>query len=299
MSSINPLCPKLLLHFDVNKTLINSDSVTGKTADEIFINQLAEDTYYQWDENYPAMTYKSYVYTILLPGSDSDRLLKKERRALICQFLEKVKEYPKITNSVHDQYRQLKEKANDSVFNSFITLIEKLRSQNINFIIILRSFGKDLKEVEKEIFHKTGIFFTKMGKFKEGVLHLKGDENKIIEKTEDLFKFFSKSQEHISIQDSYRYWNKHHEESMYGKKFIFNNNATVLSFLFDDNLTGDPTNDIIAPYTSEGVFVPTNELIGKILFPVHTGKAILEDDYFIKLINDGLKVNGYNVEIRQ
>ena len=49
MTTIDTIHPKLILHFDVNKTLINSDSVTGKTTEEILINQLAEDTIYQWD----------------------------------------------------------------------------------------------------------------------------------------------------------------------------------------------------------------------------------------------------------
>lgn len=301
MTTIHTEYPKLILHFDVNKTLINSDSVTGKTSDEILINQLAEDTPYQWDSNQPAMTYKAYVKT-LVPGEDSDLGIKKKRREITFQFLETVKKYPEISQQVHGQYQLLKEKSVDSVFPSFVKLVEKLKAHHIAFVIILRSFGNDLNEVEKEIFKQTGISFSKWGVFKEGVLHLRGDEKKTIARTNELFEFFSKSQEHISINDSYKDWNSNDERAMSGKKFVFDQGSkgrkvTHLSFFFDDNLTGDSTKDIVAPYTEDGDFVSTSVLIGKILFPVHTGQAILNENYYIDHINHGLKESGYQVEV--
>lgn len=298
MTTIETNHPKLILHFDVNKTLINIDSVTGKTAEEILINQLAEDTIYQWDPHHPEMTYKSYVKSVIVPGDQCDPAVRKKRREVISKFLETVKDYPEITKKVHENYRQLKEKAVDSVFPSFVKLVEKLKEQQLPFIIILRTFGNDLKEVEKEVFKKTGVFFSKRGEFKEGVLHLKGDESQTIVKTSKLFKFFSSSQEHIGIQDSYHDWNSNGVKAMFGKKFVFDRGdldrkVTHLSFFFDDNLKGDPVKDIVAPFTQDGTFVPTDALVGKILFPVHTGQAILNENYYIDLVNEGLKVNGY------
>ncbi len=290
MTTTSTLYPKLILHFDVNKTLINSDSVSGKTTEEVLINQLAEDTIYQWDAHHPKMTYKRYVKSVIVPGVESDPGIKGKRRKVISNFLETVKEYPVITQKVHRQYQELKEKAVDSVFPSFVKLVEKLKEQHASFIIILRTFGNDLKEVKSEVSNKTGITFSKCGEFKKGVLHLKGDESQAIAKTSELFKFFSTSQEHMAIQDSYQDWNGNGEKAMFGKKFVFDRGCldrkvSHLSFFFDDNLTGDPIKDIVAPYTQEGAFVPTDALVGKILFPVHTGQAILNENYYIILSN--------------
>lgn len=63
--------PKLTLHFDVNK---------------ILINQVAEDTIYRWDEGHPKMSYREYVDQVV----HSDLALKKLRRKIVVQFLEKV-----------------------------------------------------------------------------------------------------------------------------------------------------------------------------------------------------------------
>lgn len=297
MTTIQPIGPKLILHFDVNKTLINSDSVSGKDREEILINQAAEDIIYKWDENLPEMSYKAYVKSFLVPGNDSDSSIKKQRREAILQFLEKVKEFPEVADRAHKYYQQLKESATDSVFRSFVKLIKKLKEQQFSFVVILRTFGNDLKEVENEISKTTGISFSKRGEFKEGVLHLEGDENKTISKTNELFQFFANSNDHISIRDSYKDWNGNGEKAMNGKRFIFDRNATDLSLMFDDNLTGDSVKDIVAPYSQEGDFVPTNELLGKILFPVHTGQAMLNENYFIELVNRGLRENGHQIQI--
>ncbi|MEC7838745.1 MAG: hypothetical protein VX777_01750 [Chlamydiota bacterium] len=301
MNGIN-LYPHLILHFDVNKTLICSDSVTGKTAEEILVNQLAETTLYQWDKNCPTMSYKEYVSSVLVEGKESDLDIKKKRREEISQFLTVIQNYPELSADVLQKYELLKEKLTDSVFPSFVKLIDKLKEHHIQFIIVLRSFGNDLEEVEEQIHSTTGISFAKWGKFKDGALHMKGEETSPMIKAHELFKLFTESREHLSINDSYIDWNSNDEKAKYGKKFVFekgneNHRMNHLSLFFDDNITGDSINDIVAPYTMDGTFVSTEELKDKLLFTVDTGEAIMNDDYYVNLINTGLKKNGYPLKI--
>lgn len=288
----NSSYPHLILHFDVNKTIINTDSVTGKTKEEVLINQIAETTIYTWDPRYPKMSYKDYVYQVLISGEDSSQEIKRKRRAMIQNFLETLTLYPEIQDEVSAKYRQLEQKATDSIFNSFIKLIEKLQASQINFTLILRTFGHDLDAVSKEISKKTAILFNTSGKFEKDVLHLSGSENKIIATTQEIFNEFVKNS-HMAIQDDYHFWNSHGELAVYGKKFVFESEGTTdLSLFFDDNLTGKDQ-DIVAPYQCENKFVETVNLMNKKLFCVDTGKAILEDDYYIKLISQALIENGY------
>lgn len=288
--------PKLILHFDVNKTLICRDSVSGKTPDEILINQLAEDTVYHWSRRHPPMSYTNYVHSVIVPGEASDPEIKRQRREVISHFLDTVKNYPAITQAVHRRFLRLKEKSVEPIFCSFVKLIERLKALQLTFTIILRTFGKDLLEAQNEILKLTGVEFTRRGKFKEGVLHLKGDENRIIATTAELYQLFAASEEHITIRDSYKEWNSHKEQAQFGKKFVFDNRqATHLSLFFDDNLTGDPVYDIVAPYTPEGDFIPTDNLLNKVLFPVNPGSAILNDNYYITLVNRALEERGLKI----
>ena len=171
MSTVQNSLVCLLLHFDVNGTLILKDSSKHVDNEQMLTSVLAENTYADWDGAHGRMSFKEYVYNVLLPGDKSDQLLKKERQLVVGRFFEWMEErgHPAFEQARNERER-IKAKfidpgtkeINFAVFASFYRLLEKLRSQQIPFVIILRTFGNDLKEVTEEIGqHPYGVKFTR------------------------------------------------------------------------------------------------------------------------------------------
>jgi len=71
--------PLLLLHFDINKTLIAHDSVKGESCEYGLLSFLAEETQDVWCKGQPSLSYKDFVYNVLLPGDKNDPTLKALR----------------------------------------------------------------------------------------------------------------------------------------------------------------------------------------------------------------------------
>lgn len=274
--------PKILLHFDLNGTLILQDTSKQVNPDYMIISALAEDTFAKWSDNTEEMSFKDYVYQVLKPGDKSDPLLKKERQAIIADFFNWIQE----DSNAYEKYRQVKEKYLGSLklFDSFYKLLEKMREMNLQFTVILRTFGNDLTEVVEEMSkHPSGIKISHFGKFDKCRLSIDGQTIENMEKT------FLNSAGHFAIQDDWSTWNADGERGRSGKPFILDReNTTCLSLFFDDNITG-LDQDIIKTN------VPIIDLIGVQVFPVRTMQAMLDDNYYIDCVLKSIRkweVNG-------
>lgn len=292
--------PRLLLNFDVNGTLILKDTSKGSDDEHMLISALAEATFAKWDEQHEHMSFKQYVYSVLLPGDKSTPLLKKERQKTVRAFLQWLGQnsHP-AENTVLENYHRIKATFTDrnsnkvkfSIFPSFYQMMDKLRQMNVSFLILLRTFGGDLPEVVAEIeSHPSGVKFKHWGKFENSQLKIEGQQ--ALEKAEEIFDLFLNSQEHFAINDDWFTWNHDHEKGQSGKPFWFDGSENKginpgrvknLSLFFDDNITGEEQ-DIVRPCEISGKEISSRDLCGQLIFPVNTKDAILDHDYYFNRV---------------
>lgn len=285
-------CPHLLLHFDVNKTLIASDRAGEKTLEDV-LNQLLSLKYeYKWESSlHEALSYDAYVRTVLLPGPESDLELKKRRKDYLIHFIDYLKEvnhpfYAEALLTYHDARERLNS-SNGDVFSSFYRLLNHLDHEQISYTIILRSFGSEVFEIADEISLNSNIKISHKGYFNEGTLYV--DNERVGNNPSEIYEKF-KSLSHIAIHDDWAYWVKGEKKIQYGKPFIFDqNDEFFLSIFFDDNIVLDNSGDnIICPIDIKGFQPSIDDLAAKNqAFVIDTLDAIIMDDYFINLINRG------------
>lgn len=288
---------RLILHIDVNKTIIASDKAENRSLDDTLNILLAERTKYRWSPEVPEpISYFDYVCDYVLPGNRHDGELKWQRRSITKNFVNFLLEtnHP-LAQDLSAKFNKIKETLQDNyVFPSFFRLIRKLREDEVDFRIILRSFGKDMPEVLETIkATMPNENFAPIGRFKHGQLHL---PNHIIERVQDIYSYFKLKGDHLAIQDDWNEWNDHHEHLEYGKKFPLDlQDRNAISLFFDDNIDPNPESptNIVSPINArDGSQIPIKILLErKILLATDTLQAILDEDYFVKAVEDALQIN--------
>lgn len=281
--------PHLILHFDINKTLIASDKLNHKTVDHVLNEILALKYHDCWDctVHHP-ISFVTYVKKHLITTAENETLLTAARKDCFCKFLDYLREnnHPYYESALKDyEAASIALHASDSfVFASFYRLIEFLDENQISYTIILRSFGGELTLVQHEINTNYKMMFRRNGKFREGKLQL--DNEEWIEEAHAIYKHLL-SLEHTAIHDDWPYWNAHANSAKKGKLFpIDRRTKNVLSIFFDDNIINDPqTNIITAVDAHTGEHISIEELIdlGQAI-PVNTLEAILNREYYVDVV---------------
>lgn len=291
----------LILNLDVNGTITGKDSIK-QTNDYMLLCALAKNTFANWgndsaeEEKSAPTSFKQYVDHVLVPGEKSDPILKKQRSAIIADFLEWLSQnspnlYPRVLEDYHRMKRIFTNPSNGetnfTVFPSFYCLLNKLREMEISFTLVLRSFGNDLPDVVKEIEeHDSGLRITQWAEFKEKKFMLQGKET--LEKVDEIFDCFLSPNTHFAVKDDWNAWNRDGERGRSGKPFLYSlegrGRVKNLSLFFDDNITGEEEFDIVDPYEITGKVVPKHSLCDKLIFQVNTMEAVLDNDYYINLV---------------
>ena len=287
--------PHLIVHFDVNKTLIASDQAAGKSVDNVLNELLAQKFKFCWDKNLKEpISYHEYVRTYLLQGDDHDLDLNKKRAELLRLFVQKISEndHPLKECVLRHYHLVLNRLANNqgNVFSSFYKLIEALDKENFSYTIILRSFGSEVFEVADEInsFVQKN-FFNYKGDFKEGLLHI---NHRKIRSSKEIYETLNLLR-HAAIRDDWNYWIKGELKSSFAKPFILDQeDESALSIFFDDNI--NPTNNsknIIAPIDAKtGLPIDINQLNRqRQVISVDTLEAILNDSYYLNEVKKSLE----------
>jgi len=282
--------PMLIVHFDINKTIMAEDPAGGKSLSDVLIGALAETYKDRWDSGVSdPITYKEYVELHLFPGQKGDGQLKKLRKEQIVQFIEylSANNHP-LHQEVQQKFKTLHDKLNGSssiVFTSFYRGLEYLKNHEVMHAIVLRTFGEDLDRIIDEIHTWVSPdFFSWRGEFKDGILtlvSLRSNEIVRLETTAEIYEFL-KTHGNVAIHDDWKYWNKHGECKEFGKLFpIDAEDYNVISLFADDN--AHPQDGILNPrhpHTNESL--DTQTLIDadyvRIVDPL---QAIEQDDYFV------------------
>lgn len=222
--------PHLMLHFDINKTLIASDKATHKTKEDV-VKRLLIEKY----------------------GPSCDPAHFKKVLAIL---------------------------QTSAVFPSFYHLIEVLQKRGISYSIYLRSFGQDIQDVSREI----GI--SQFGELRQGVFYV---EDKCFQDPSAIYQEL-KRLGHVAIHDDWAYWAANGKGAFYGKPFYIDREDTqVISLFFDDNLD----ENIVSPVdVKTGEPIAIEELVqsGQAI-RVDTLEAILDKDYYLKLVEHALSLH--------
>lgn len=276
----------LVLHFDINKTLIASDQGGGKSTEDVINHLLAEDFTSLWEVGQAEpLSYYDYVHRVLVPGPVHDKHLWPERKEYLDRFVVTVNElnYP-VKEAVNEEYWKIRAKLHDAkspVFGSFFALLDYLDDQEISYSLVLRSFGVDLVEVAEEIERVLERpFFDGYATFHQGKLFVEESE---IDSPSDICEFFSTGK-NLVVQDDWLWWRLHNKSYKFGKPLYLDlEDNEVLQVFFDDNIEGEgsPT-DIVTPIDVQRKPLKIEGLIeeGR-LVQVDTVQAILDDSYFV------------------
>lgn len=288
--------PHLILHFDINKTLIATDKTENKSLQDVINELLSREYSACWDENLQEpLTFDAYVRMVLLPGPEHDIQLKEERLAHLTHFIDYLfkRDHP-LYQPVLEKFNLIMEtlkRAQGNVFPAFYQLILELNQKNISYTIFLRSFGKEVFEVKNEINSVFKDLFKHNGVFQKGILYLNDKEAFVGPKA--IYQFFS-LKEHTVIRDDWNYWVEGKMEARYGKPlYIDQEDKTMLTLFFDDNIKTDfSEKNIIAPMDSKtGASIQIPLLIeSKQAIPVNTLEAILNERYYIERVQEALQI---------
>jgi hypothetical protein len=101
-----------------------------------------------------------------------------------------------------------------------------------------------------------------------------------------------------AIQDDYSYWASKKEASEGGKLLLIDDaDYDTHHIFFDDNISSDPSHSIVdVRDLITGEQIPFKRAINKYIVIVDPEKAILENDYFVKRIEECEKRRGEEIE---
>ena len=283
---------RVVLHVDVNKTIIAIDAAGGKNRKKMILDILADNTFARWGESLEKpISFHEYVWEHLHPGLRSDKELKQRRNGKVFHFIEYLKElsHPML-DTVLEKKREL-EKQEDGIFPSFWKLLTDLKTQGIHYFVILRSFGSELDDVGRKIEQHEGIQFMFHGNFKDGRLYSREvpDEPLSAAATCEIFKSM-----HCIVQDTWKEWNQDEEKGRSGKRFYFDSSdSNAVSVFFDDNAepVSPDERTIVCPVDAKtGEKASVADLFGKTVFKVSTFNAATKPHTFLSYLNQAAEV---------
>lgn len=281
----------IILHMDINRTLIAEDNGKGLAPDKCLAALLSTAPEYShtWGDGLEEITYKKWVDEKLFPGSYRDQDLKKQRESRHTEFVEAARNdnhplFDEIKHELNSLLDALETQGSRKVFKSFSNLVKYLKERNYPFSVILRTFGKDLDWVSQEL-AQDGLNFIQ-GSFCKGVLQL---NDEVFSNPADILAAFE-PRKHYAIQDDHDWWKHHNLTENGGKPFPINiSDKRVLSIFFDDNANSSKR-QILNVIPFGGVKINLNELIeiGRVV-AVDTRKAILDTNYYISAVEKVLE----------
>lgn len=285
----------IVIHLDVNGTIMAADPVQGKTSQDAMTQEFAKKTKGVWREDLTEMRYQDYVEQHLIPGTEVDQGIKKKRRELYTNFLTMLKETNhSALNDIQQKYDELLvilQTQQGPLYASFWQLLEWAQESEHDVRFVFRTFGQDIPELihllRDKGHHVSNIFGFEKGQLYHG--HFEGLQfikNELCEDTTEIFKYpFN------AVQDDWFHWNSNGELETYAKPFHYH--ADIISFFFDDNAK---VKQIIAPKGFQGIHgqdLTTYDLLqsGHVI-AVGPLKAMTDPNYFVTRVKAVLENKG-------
>lgn len=279
----------IVVYLDVNGTIMAADLAQGKTAEIAIAHELAKKTRGIWHHELPEMLYQDYVEHHLIPGSEANAAIKKQRRELYLRFLAMLEErdHPLLEQiqATYSQLLTILHTQQSPLFASFWTLLQWAQQCPYDIRFVFRTFGHDLPHIiallEQQGYKVQNLFCYEDDQLFRGyfndTLFIKQD---VCPRVEAIF-----SEQFNAVKDDWQRWNRNGETEAYAKPF--HNFPEVISVFFDDNAL---EKQIIAPigFTSEnGAPLTTADLIERgYIVPVNPLKAMIQPEFFVKKIEN-------------
>ncbi|KEG11630.1 putative ubiquitin ligase [Trypanosoma grayi] len=170
-------CPRrhLVVHMDINKTIIQVDSAGGRSMEDVLNSNIAANVWGRHDgDKWVAMmgphqagdrtglvTYDEYVDSVHtepmgmqeLPKAERDRVwrdISASRRAVLRTFTHAGQPGEDYKHHIDEQRKVLAAAPNHSIIPSFFRFVNTLSELNWSFTLIFRTFGNDLSNVLRE-----------------------------------------------------------------------------------------------------------------------------------------------------
>lgn len=283
----------VVIHMDLNRTIIASDIRQDQGIDQVLNLSLAKKYVESWDGGRP-MNYYDYIYDVVYPGERRDQALRRVRRDAINDFVEWLgrKGHPLYEVCLAEKKEAHSVMKDKLIFPAFTHLLERLEEEKVSYTLVFRTFGHDFDRVEKAL-----GWNIPRARFSDGRLVTDRGE---LTKAEEIYRFIKKYK-HLAIQDDYFYWNRHNEHFEYGKQFPLDLDGEVFSIFFDDNVEPIQKVNIVAPIdVNSGKYLIINDLVrGGQVVPVVTIDAINDHTYFSKCIPGLAEYRGAHVAMSQ
>lgn len=283
----NIMAQTLIIHLDVNGTIMMADRVQGKTAEAAAVQEFAKKSRGRWHEDLPEMRYQDYVEQHLIPGAEADQTIKSRRRDLYTRFLDTLREqaHPNLSE-IEFRYKELQHilcAQQDPLYASFWRLVEWAQTSPHDVRFVFRTFGQDIPEIIQLLGDK-GYSLANLFAYQDGQLNqgeFEGDTFVSSGVCQDLS--YTYDQMFNGIRDDWTVWNLHGETEAYGKPFCFVDGS--VSIFFDDNAK---EKQIISPkgfIGSTGQRLTTHDLIEQgYVVAVSPLKAMMQPDYFVSRV---------------
>jgi hypothetical protein len=308
--------PTVVLHFDLNGTILAKDPAAGKDQKAMINSILAKETSGIWDDTWQKqlMSYDDYLHHIegqLVQHITDPRLKrtegKKARSEKSSRFVEDFD--VRFQGELSEKMKLLDQRVSSfdkEIFDSLFFLLEHLKQKQIQYRLVLRTFGNDLDQVVAALEGKLNTRFVR-GTFKtdpvtkQSVLKVRYFHG--IEETVTNFKRMEEvlnGTPFLAIQDDYGPWGNApiKEDWHFGKPFFYASaEKDVLPVFFDDNV-GEPNSPsgIVRPINLvTGEAVDPTPLLDKQIFKVQTSRAIglgapgTLNSYYIDLVEKALE----------
>ncbi|OCT85879.1 uncharacterized protein LOC108714686 [Xenopus laevis] len=321
LSLQQPKKRKLVLHFDLNNTILVSDASTGQGPRAALNSYLSTVTWGQISET-GEWTWLSDSVSVTAPCNNAVNYFTQFGRNT--QFTDSTmgKRFKEIFNC-HMQMLEWQGEANTTftqkeedgtvyhwILPSFFHLLESLYEQGREFSVILRTFGVDLPLVLPAI-HSALMgghpYFPQLSKVplkvdltpgkircsaREVVMTWGSDRISTKEKKESIYEYFNTITGIGGIQDHFDWWARNHFSGDGGKPFwIEPNDRDVHHIFIDDNIRLNEDDTIVncqvfnnPQHRSKSRKVSTSELYDICLVQNDLLRAIAEKDYFLDCI---------------
>eukprot|EP01065_Artemidia_motanka_P002957 TRINITY_DN11406_c0_g1_i1.p1 TRINITY_DN11406_c0_g1~~TRINITY_DN11406_c0_g1_i1.p1 ORF type:complete len:362 (+),score=80.55 TRINITY_DN11406_c0_g1_i1:31-1086(+) len=314
--------PRLVLHFDLNETILIGDPASGVSVEESLECILAKVACVQkgedrWHDGTPfgadrpppplltdfflprgtSIFYRSHralakTFTSSGPGVVYRRHLEDLKGALQC--------------AAHDV---LAPSGMPTLLPSFFHCISTLQREGRDFRVVFRTFGEDLPRVRDamdvfaagghpdfspvegaERFNATAGGECRLRRTQDG-MKLLTDGSELT--CEDAIAGHIKSKPVLCVRDHYEFWKDSRYVPASGKPvWVTLDDVDEHHIFFDDNIHDNPRDSIVGVRARETAGAPfhsvsgdaTRQLEGSILVKVHAYAACLDRDYFLKKI---------------
>uniref|UniRef100_A0A8C5QUN3 Uncharacterized protein n=1 Tax=Leptobrachium leishanense TaxID=445787 RepID=A0A8C5QUN3_9ANUR len=310
---LQPPRRKLVLHLDLNNTILVSDAVTGQGPTAALNSYLSTVTWgkrtatggWQWISDCPSVAPPSEdaINYYIRFGRSTDFVDTelgrrfKDVHTRHMKLLEWEGEQDKVFTQIGEDG-----KGYNWILPSFFHLIEKLHQEGRQFSVILRTFGTDLPLVLRAVrsaFEGKHPLFPQLQYLpvneircssRETVLTHGADRVTTHQNERAVYDFFNAMNGIGGFQDDFFWWSRNDFTAAGGKPLWINpSDCDIQHIIIDDNIRLNEDDTIVncrlfIKRGRQDRLVPTSEVYDVCLVPTDLLRAIAEKDYFLDCV---------------